>query len=177
MVSGKWSYVYELLVLIINFQLQQWVARREKKYGFGKLVFTLVKWFIWKLKCFCFRILCMQPQQMKCHSKITANIVTSSISVVLLLVSVWSIFSCAALWCSMLVMNGLSFSTLPCARGFITFQSKAVLLKQISGKLYYLSCMITCQFSVSIVPCLLHNLCSCLTRILCFKTVVYKKKR
>jgi len=37
----------------------------------------------------------------------------------------------------MLVMNGLSFSTLPCTHGFITFQSKVVLLKKILGKLYY----------------------------------------
>jgi len=37
----------------------------------------------------------------------------------------------------MLVMNGLSFSTLPYTHGFITFQSKVVLLKKILGKLYY----------------------------------------
>lgn len=79
----------------------------------------------------------MQPQLMKWHWKTIVSIVTSSISVALLLVSVWSIFFCVAPWCSMLVMNGLSFFTLPYTHGFITFQSKVVLLKKILGKLYY----------------------------------------
>lgn len=79
----------------------------------------------------------MQPQLMKWHWKTIVSIVISSISVALLLVSAWSIFFCVAPWCSMLVMNGLSFSTLPYIHGFIIFQSKVVLLKKILGKLYY----------------------------------------
>lgn len=125
-----------LPVSIINFQLHELVACREKYKPLISYCFHQ-KMKQTKTERICFRTLCMQHQLMKWHWKTIVNTDISSISVVLPLVFVWSIFSCVALWCSMLVMNGLSFSTLPYTHGFITFQSTAMLLKKILGKLYY----------------------------------------
>lgn len=57
------------------------------------------------------RILSMLNRPPKSHWKNTANTSICSIFVVLQLVLDLSIYFCANLWCSMLVMNGKNFST------------------------------------------------------------------